>query len=291
MRRLTAGLMLCGAILTLGCSDVKGPRSAGVAEDRAAGKMERGKDDFRGKGNDKDGPRADKADQKAPERKIVYTATVETVVEDMEQSRADLRALLKEHKGYVAHSDETGKPGKQQRCSWTLRVPVATFDDFLAAIGKLGELQRRTLGSDDVTDRYHDTAAEVTNLEAREKALRKLFEEKIGGTKLSDLLDVDRELSNVRGQINQRKGMLQRWDKETAFATITLTMQELKDFKSPTAPDFGTSISRTWEASLEMLVAAGKGLVLTGVAMAPWLVVLLVVLTPLVVFVRRLRKR
>src|SRR5436309_1510736 len=124
-----------------------------------------------------------------------------------------------------------------------------------------------------------DMHAEVTNLEAREKALRAMLDDqKLTGKSLKDLLDVDRELSGVRGQINQRKGQLQRWDKETAFATIHVEMQDRKSYRPPTAPDFGTTIGRTFHSSIDALVTAGKGLVIAAVALAPWLGVLAVVL-------------
>src|SRR5262249_36921548 len=156
-----------------------------------------------------------KPEQKPRRRMIVYTGRVEMIVDDYDASRDRMMLLLKEHEGYEATSEQSGRPNETRRGLWTLRVPVANFQPFLDAVTKLGELRRQTLDSNDVTDPYFDTQAETTNLEAREKALRKLYEEKIAGTKLADLIEVDRELSNVRGQINLRKGQLQRWEQET----------------------------------------------------------------------------
>jgi hypothetical protein len=166
---------------------------------------------------------------------------------------------------------------------------VARFDSFRKAISTLGELRKSTLESDDVTDRYFDMAAEAANLEAREKALRKLYDDKIAGSKLTDLLDVDRELSKVRGEINTRKGQLQRWDKESAFATLHVQMQDRKSYVPTTSPDFGTSIGRTFWGSVDALVAAGKGLVLFAVAVAPWAAVLAVVASPVLMLLWRRR--
>src|SRR5262249_17220717 len=188
-----------------------------------------------------------KQDEKPRPRMIVYTARLEMVVEDedFDSARERILELLKEQGGYVASSDQAGQLGQPRQGTWVLRVPVARFDAFLDAVAKVGELQRQALESDAITDRYFDTRAEGTNLEGREKALRKLYDEKIAGTKLSDLLEVDRELSNVRAQINQRKGQLQRWEKETTFATVNVHLFARKGYVPPTAPDFGTSLSRT----------------------------------------------
>ncbi|MFO0930951.1 MAG: DUF4349 domain-containing protein [Gemmataceae bacterium] len=249
--------------------------------------------DFAGAAKDKqaarDGKNADRPDLAArPERKIIYTARVEAVVEDLDDAEASLHELLQSTGGYIAKSERTGQPGARHG-TWTLRIPVAKFDAALAALAKLGEVRRNTLDSDDITDRYFDLQAEVTNLEVREKALRKLYEEKIAGSKLTDLLDVDRELTKVRGEINQRKGQLQRWDKETAFATVHLDLHDRRGYVPPTAPAFTTTVGRTFEASITLLVSTGKAIVLIAVALAPWLAVLVVVTLPLALLLRRRR--
>jgi hypothetical protein len=209
-------------------------------------------------------------------RKIIYTGQAELVVQDFDEALDALEVILRENGGYIAGKTVTGEPGQPRYGRWTLRIPEANFETFLTAIAKRGEMRQQTLESEDVTDRYFDTKAEVANLEAREDALRKLYKEKIAGSKLTDLLEVDRELNNVRGQINVRKGQLQRWDNLVEYATLTLTIRDRKDYVPPTSPDFGTTLGRTFQASLEALVWAGKGFVLVVVALAPWLAVLAV---------------
>jgi hypothetical protein len=212
--------------------------------------------------------------EKIEPRKLIYTGRVELIVDDFDKAEAGLRDVLKEQKGYISAAEVTGQPGEPRFGTWTLRIPAENYEEFLTAVKSLGELRKQTRDTEDVTDRYHDTRAEVTNLEAREQALRQLYKEKIAGSKLTDLLEVDRELNNVRTQINVRKGQLQRWDKLIEFATVILTMRDRKGYFPPTSPDFGTSVGRTFHGSLELLVNTGKALVLAAVALGPWLVVL-----------------
>jgi hypothetical protein len=157
------------------------------------------------------------------------------------------------------------------------------MDDII----KIGEPRIRTQDSEDITDRYFDAREDLTTLEAREKALRQLYEHKIASTKLTDLIEVDRELTNVRSQINVRKGQLQRWDKETAFATIHLDLTDLKGYKPRESPPFGTTITRTFDGSITAMSELGKGIVLFFVAVGPWLVIL----SPIVLFAWLLWRR
>ena len=172
-----------------------------------------------------------------------------------------------------------------------MRVPVAAFDALVDAIAGLGEARKKSKDSDDVTDRYYDTEAEVRNFEAREKALRKLYDEKIAGSKLAELMEVDRELYRVRGDINVRLGQMKRWESLAAFSTLVVSMRDRKGYVPPESPEFTTQIGRTWGNSIDALVSTGKGLVIFAVAVAPWLGVLVVVGLAIGVPVRRVLRR
>jgi hypothetical protein len=226
----------------------------------------------------------------ATPRKIIYTGHVDLVVEDFEQAEASLRLLIKDHKGYVARSEVKGEANRRRAGTWTVRIPSAQGEEFRDAVVKLGEPIRSTLDSEDITDQYYDTQAARENLEAREKALRTLYEKTIANARLADLLAVDRELTQVRGEINTLKGRLQRWDKQVAFTTFTITIQERRDYVPPTAPAFGTTVGRTFSGSVDALVEVGKALVLVAVALAPWLPVILAVVAGLWLLIRRLSR-
>ena len=64
---------------------------------------------------------ADKANSPPPpgtealQRKIIYTATVNLVVEQFDPVPAEVEALVKRFEAYVAHSQITGSPGSPRR--------------------------------------------------------------------------------------------------------------------------------------------------------------------------------
>jgi hypothetical protein len=224
-------------------------------------------------------------------RKIIYIAQVELIVEDLARGEEQLKSLIQEQKAYVAKSEMRGSPGSPRSGSWTIRVPVDRFDAFMEAIAQLGELRHSRTDSDDITDRYYDLKAHLKNNEVEEEGLQKLYLEKSATGKLDDLLAVRRELRTIRGDIEQQKGQLQRWDKETEYATVTVNMHDRKEYVPTTAPSFGTSISRTFSGSWDSLVSLGKGIVLVAVAVTPWLPVLAVVALAVWLGVRRANKR
>jgi hypothetical protein len=234
-------------------------------------------------------PGEQKALEDAP-RKIIYTAQMELIAEDFDKVSQDLDQLVKEYDAYVAKSDMHGSPGAPRSGTWTIRVPVKRFDEFRNGLAKLGEVRQDKKDSDDITDRYYDLKAHIKNDQVEEEGLQKLLIEKSATGKLEDLLAIRRELRDIRGKIEEQQGRLQRWDKETALSTVTLKITDRKDYVAPTTPHFGTNIGHTFDGSLNALTGFGQGIVLFVVALVPWLPVIAVVVVPIWLMIRRVRK-
>ena len=72
---------------------------------------------------------------------------------------------------------------------------------------------------------------------------------------------------------------------------MSVTIQEIKNYISPRAPTFTSTIASTFSSSLDALIAFGKGLVLVAIALAPWLPVIAVVVVPAWLVIRRQLRR
>src|SRR5438270_463274 len=118
-RKVLVALVAC---FVLGCPSSKvaqGPRAKRVAE--KAG----GEDLAKAKGEKEDEGAAQKARPVA--RKIVYTAELEVIVDDLDQASGAMLRLLEEKGGYVSRSDVEGTPGTPRVGTWTVRVPADRF--------------------------------------------------------------------------------------------------------------------------------------------------------------------
>src|SRR5262249_49841670 len=151
-----------------------------------------------------------------------------------------------------------------------------------------GELQRNKLDTKDVTEEFFDTETRIKNKQVEEKRLVQHLEKSTG--KLEDILAVERELSRVRGEIEQMQGRIQLLTNLTSLTTIVVTVQERKGYVSPTAPSSTVSIERTFGRSWENLVAFGSWIVLVAVALVPWLPILALVGLVVWLILRRQRR-
>ncbi len=212
---------------------------------------------------------AGKARAPAVPRKIIYDARVELLVDSLTTAEQAVLKLIKEHGGFLAESDQSSVTSTQRRATWRVRVPVDQFDKFLAAVTSLGELRRNHVGSQDVTEEFFDIEARVRNKQEEEKRLLRHLSESTG--KLEDILAVERELSRVRGEVEQMQGRLRFLANQADLSTITIEATEWKDYKPPVAATFQTQLGRTFSNSVDNLFAFGKAILVVAVALAPWL--------------------
>lgn len=221
-------------------------------------------------------------------RKIIYTAEIELVVEDFAGVPERLIELVKKSDAYIADSSLAGSAGENRRGTWKIRVPVARFEEFVGAAKGLGELVRVDTTSRDVSEEYYDVDARIRNKSKEEQRLLKLLEERPG--KLEDVMAIERELSRVREEIERMQARLRLLTDLVSMTTIELTIVEIRDYQPPEAPTLATRIRRSFEGSLAALQSTGEGLLIGAVAAAPWLPVIAVGLCPFYFIVRRTLK-
>ncbi|PYK42930.1 MAG: hypothetical protein DME53_13915, partial [Verrucomicrobia bacterium] len=90
--------------------------------------------------------------------------------------------------------------------------------------------KNQALGTEDVTKAYFDTEARLKNARVMEQRLIDMLKTKTG--KVSDLLQVEKELGRVREEIEKMQGELKYWDSQIQFATVTISLAE-KDMEEP----------------------------------------------------------
>src|SRR5436309_3301054 len=74
------------------------------------------------------------------------------------------------------------------------------------------------------------------------ETLRTYLQEKKATTQLEGILTIEKELSRVRGELDQLEGRLRRLKDLSALATATVTLQEKKDYEPEQAGTFGEGV-------------------------------------------------
>ncbi len=168
----------------------------------------------------------------AANRKLIRNATVELEIVSFDTAVQKITAFANEERGYVATTDSEKQANGKLKGQVVVKVLPQNLDHFLQKIRSLGELKNQTLGTEDVTKAYFDTDARLKNARVMEQRLIEMLKTKTG--KVSDLLQVEKELGRVREEIEKMQGELKYWDSQVQFATVTISLAE-KDMEEPAA--------------------------------------------------------
>jgi len=137
-------------------------------------------------------------------------------------------------------------------------VPAGDLETVLEKLRALGQVESESQSSEEVTDEYVDLQARLKNLELAEQELQELLKTRQETGKTEDILEVYRELTNIRGQIEQIKGRMQYLENMTALATINLTLTP--DALAQPVVIGGWQPQGTVRDAVRTLEAAGSGL-------------------------------
>jgi hypothetical protein len=201
-------------------------------------------------------------------------------------ARAKLDALVAAAGGYV----DTTEVSRDRIVHATIvvRVPAEAFGALVPQLRDLGTLTSEHSDASDVTDQYVDLGARLASARILEKRLLELAAERTGT--MDSLLTVERELAQVRAEIEGLQGRLRQWDDQIALSTLTLTMSTTVPYVAaavPVEPTLGARASHTFADSITALREFASGLLIIAIALLPWLVIAL----PGFVLGRRLWRR
>jgi hypothetical protein len=201
---------------------------------------------------------------------IVYVYTMDIVVKDLDPASAAVEKLVAAQKGYVAKSEMRSESGSRRVATYVLRVPVGGDRAVKDGILALGVAERNAVETQDVGEEFVDVEKRIKNLRELEDKLNELLKDRRKEEKLDEVKTLVKEIAVVRGDIERAQGRREYLLNRTAFSTTHLTLREIKDYKPPSAPTFGTRLSDTFGGSWGRLVDFGEGVVLFVVALAPW---------------------
>jgi hypothetical protein len=196
---------------------------------------------------------------------IVRTGTMTVEVAAMDAALLRARTAITGLGGYISASDQAND-GDRILASVTYRFPSARWEDAQAAIRDVStKLLSAKTGSAEITGQVVDLGARIANLRATEQALQAIMAK---ATKISDILEVQNQLTGVQGQIEQLSTQEARLRDQASLATLTVL------FQTP-ATAVVKEVSKGWDFGAELDKAAGQllsvGQVLATVGV--WLVV------------------
>jgi hypothetical protein len=155
---------------------------------------------------------------------IIRTAKLRIVTKDFTSVKAAVEQAVTAAGGFVDHLTATSEAGLVRSVRGVVRIPADRLDAVTARLRQLGQVLEDTQGSEDVTDQLVDLDARLRSARATERRLTDLLANRTA--KLSDVLEVERELARVRIEIERLDAEATNVGRRVSYAALTLEIME-----------------------------------------------------------------
>ena len=226
-------------------------------------------------------------------RKLIQTATMQIETENLDAVLGQIDSRIAQLGGYVENSNvQNGSAYSSKRyrsASLTIRIPAEDLDAFIDQVGEISNIVSSQKKVEDVTLTYVATESRMKALQAEEERLLELM---IKAETLNDLLTVEKRLTEVRTELEQVTSALRVFDNQVDYATIQLSISEVKEFTDTTEPEtiwerisigFLTSLKGVGDFFVELFVFV--------VVSIPYFVIIAVIPVVIILIIRHNKRK
>lgn len=163
-------------------------------------------------------------------RKWVITMSLTAETGDLDAALAAITARISEMEGYAESQSTSGGSagsGRFRYANMTIRIPADRVDSFVEEVSGLTNLVSSSRNVRDITLSYSDTQGRVTALETEQARLLELMEQ---AENMSDLLEIEARLTEVRYQLENYTSTLRLYDNQVDYATVDLYISEVERY-------------------------------------------------------------
>ena len=211
----------------------------------------------------------------AADRKIIRNANLTMEVSSTTDTQHKVATIAEAHGGFVVTSEakqrESDDPARRTLdIKLVVRVPAERFGSALDQIRDLaGTLREEAVSGQDVTEEFIDLEARIRTQQALELQFREILKQ---ARKVEDAMEVQRQIADVRTDIEKLEGRKRFLANRSSLSTITVNIE---------APRMITVNTSGFGRSLRDSVAMGVDL---GSAILLFLVRAVIVMVPVTVF-------
>ena len=193
-------------------------------------------------------------------QKLIRTVRIEAQTQEMDTLLAQMDAKISYLGGYVESKNirngSTSTTKSIRTASLSIRIPAERMDEFLTHITGQSNIISMSENVEDVTLRYVATQSRITALEVEQQRLLELLEK---AENMSDLLEIETRLTDVRTELEEVVSQLQLYDNLVDYGTLDLTITEVKEFEVVVEEltvwqRIGNGLSENWQGMCDGFV-------------------------------------
>jgi len=158
------------------------------------------------------------------EQKIIKESFLRFETNDLDKTYQEIINYIRQNNGYI-QKDESGKGNHQFTRSLILRIPTQGFQKVIDSItNKVAYFDTKRISARDVTEEFIDLEA---RLKAKKTLENRYLELLTKAKTVKEILEIERELSSIREEIEAREGRLKYLQDQVSLSTITIEFYKI----------------------------------------------------------------
>ena len=197
------------------------------------------------------------------DRKLIRTISMSAETEELETLLTAMEEKIAELGGYVesreVYNGSAYATRRYRHADLTIRIPADKVDSFVEHVSGVSNVVSSNENIEDVTLTYVDTESRVKALETERDRLLELMEQ---AQNMSELLEIEGRLTDVRYQLESVASQLKTLENQVSYATVHLNISEVQEYTPVAekttwqriAEGFVDSLEGIWEGAVELFV-------------------------------------
>ena len=191
-------------------------------------------------------------DKSVIERKIIKEGEITFETSNAKETKEIISKSVSEFKGYISKDNVYDYKDKVEY-RVTIRVPADKFELLLDRISQSAKkLDSKNINALDVTEEFIDIEARIKTKKELESRYKELLKQ---ANKVEEMLTIEREIGNLRTEIESIEGRLRYLSDKVSFSTLTVVFYEKTTSSFGFNSKIGQAVQNGWANLLWFFVA------------------------------------
>lgn len=223
--------------------------------------------------------------------KLTYTADINIETLEFDKSLTAILDAVNASGGFVSYRNEgggyTSVYGNYSR-KWInleCRIPAGSYQAFMDGSADFGTVTSLLSSMEDITAQYLDTESRLNSLYAQRDRLTEMMK---SATLVSDLIQIEAQLSEVIYQIENYTARKNTYDNLVAYSTVNISLNEVS-VVTHQAETFWDRLIGAISDSFREFVAFLENVLFALIYLLPFAIVIALIAIPVIRLIRKKR--
>lgn len=185
------------------------------------------------------------------QRKLIKEGSIHFQCKDVNATKLQVEKI---YTSLGAYSSNEGQDSYGDNLNYrhTIRVPAGKFDTLVTQLEKLAtKVESKDINTIDVTEEYIDLDTRLNTKKELEVRYREILKQ---ARNVEEIIAVEREINNVRADIESMEGRLNYLKDRVSFSTLTVSYYQVIRSDFGFWSKFTDSIGNGWENLLSFVI-------------------------------------